>query len=230
MRKPAILLIMLLIIVPWAQAAEPLSFVALGDSYTEGPGVARPETWPTLLSEHLRSSGIPLEAMYNLGRSGWTTKQVIDFQLPVFDQLKPDFVTILIGANDCVQGLDATQFRQDLRFLLDHLIAGMPDKNHLFVLTIPDFSVTPYAKNFGGRDNLARRIVEFNAIILEEAGLRNLKTVDLYPVSRDMQNDPGLISPDGLHPSAKEYVLWENLIFEQVSPNLSSLRERSENQ
>jgi lysophospholipase L1-like esterase len=31
-----------------------------------------------------------------------------------------------------------------------------------------------------------------------------------------MGTDPTLIAPDGLHPSAKEYLEWEKLIFPEV--------------
>jgi len=64
----------------------------------------------------------------------------------------------------------------------------------------------------GGRD-AAKGITTFNNIILNEAKKRNLKTVDLFEVSKAMKNDGSLVADDGLHPSAKEYAIWEMLIF-----------------
>ena len=65
--------------------------------------------------------------------------------------------------------------------------------------------------NFG-RD-IARGLAEFNGIIKWEAARRGLKVVDIFALSQKMKNDSKLTAPDGLHPSAKEYGRWEEMIF-----------------
>ena len=53
-------------------------------------------------------------------------------------------------------------------------------------------------------------------IIKEEAKKRNLACVDIFALTQAMKNKPELIAKDGLHPSAIEYALWEELIYKQA--------------
>jgi lysophospholipase L1-like esterase len=52
--------------------------------------------------------------------------------------------------------------------------------------------------------------------IAAEATNRGLRVVDVFPTSKEMRDDPSLVGADGLHPSAKEYVEWEKIIFPVV--------------
>ena len=115
--------------------------------------------------------------------------------------------------NDWVQGVDAATFQKNLVLLLDRMLAVLPDKTRLLVVTIPDFSVTPTGASFSGGRDISAGVARFNSIILHEAEKRGLKVVDVFGVSRHMRDDPGLIAEDGLHPSAREYAAWEKLIF-----------------
>ena len=42
---------------------------------------------------------------------------------------------------------------------------------------------------------------------------RGLAVVDIFSVSQQMRGHPELMAIDGLHPSAKTYARWEELIF-----------------
>ena len=127
----------------FAKNVETIRYVALGDSYTIGTGADARDSWPTVLTQHLRSRGIAIELVANLGRNGWTTRDVIAYQLPVFKSLNPAFATLLIGVNDWVQGFDRTTFQKNLQILLDEILLKLPDKSRLLLITIPDFSVMP---------------------------------------------------------------------------------------
>jgi lysophospholipase L1-like esterase len=188
-------------------------YVALGDSYTIGTGASEKESWPAVLTEHLKKSKIEIELVANPAHNGWTTSSVIIGELPTLDRSKATFVTLLIGVNDWVQGVDAATFKANYIKILDHVQSKLPDKSKLLLITIPDFSVTPGGKKYTSGDNATRGISEFNKIILEEARKRNLKTVDLFGQSKQMGTDPSLVAPDGLHPSAKGYAAWEKLIY-----------------
>ncbi|MFL5765533.1 MAG: SGNH/GDSL hydrolase family protein [Bacteroidia bacterium] len=190
-----------------------IRYVALGDSYTIGTGATEKENWPTVLTEDLKKKGIDIELVANPSHNGWTTQSVIVGELPVLDKANANFVTLLIGVNDWVQGVDAATFRSNYVKILDHVQKILPDKSKLLLVTIPDFSVTPSGSKYtGGRDATAG-ISEFNKIILEEAKKRNLKTVDLFAQSKQMGTDATLVAADGLHPSAKGYAAWEKLIY-----------------
>jgi lysophospholipase L1-like esterase len=89
----------------------------------------------------------------------------------------------------------------------------LPDTNRLFLVTIPDFSVTPTGVMFSGGRDIAAGLAEFNGIIKVAGTARGLQVVDVFALSQHMKDDPTLIARDGLHPSAKEYALWEAMIF-----------------
>ena len=56
-------------------------------------------------------------------------------------------------------------------------------------------------------------IASFNKVIADESKKRGVRVVDIFELSKKMDSDPALVAADGLHPSAKEYAEWEQLIF-----------------
>ncbi|NOS68029.1 MAG: SGNH/GDSL hydrolase family protein [Candidatus Peribacteraceae bacterium] len=199
-----------------------IRFLPIGDSYTIGQGIDPKEIWPVLLTERLKEAGINIELIGNPARTGWTTQDAIKKELPIFESERPTFSTLLIGVNDWVQGVDAGMFRERLSFLLDRMQATLPP-NRLIVITIPDFSVTPAGSSFGDPSENAEGIRSFNQIIQEEAIKRSLPVVDLFTLSQAMGTDSSLVADDGLHPSAKEHLLW----LEQILPvALKTLAQR----
>ncbi|CAN5150108.1 SGNH/GDSL hydrolase family protein [soil metagenome] len=194
-----------------------IRYVALGDSYTSGEGTTPEYSWPVVLTAHLQKQGIPLELIANPSVTGWTTQQVIDNELSVYDASRPTFATLLIGVNDWVQGVDALSFQKNLQKILDHMQQILPNKKNIVLITIPDFSVTPAGARYGRGRDIGEGVTEFNTIIKQEAEKRNLLIVDIFPLSQQAKNKPELIATDGLHPSAKQYAKWEELIFPVVN-------------
>ena len=195
------------------EESDPIRYAAIGDSYTIGEGAKPDEAWPNILTTHLKEKGINIELVANPSRTGWTTQDAIDRELPVFVEKKPNFATLLIGVNDWVQNVDEKTFRQRLTVLMDRMLELLPGKNRLLVITIPDFGVTPTGPKYSRGRNISDCIASFNKVIVEEAKKRNLRVVDIFALSKKVQNDPSLVAEDGLHPSAKEYAEWEKLIF-----------------
>jgi lysophospholipase L1-like esterase len=193
--------------------SETIRYAVIGDSYSCGEGASPNESWPAVLTRHLRSEGIDIDLIANPSRTGWTTQDAIDRELPIFLKSKPDFATILIGVNDWVQGVDETTFRKNFNLLLDKMLAVLSNKKHLLIVTIPDFGVTPTGPRYANGRDISKGINRFNEIIIEEAKNRGLTTVDVFPLSKKMGNDKSLVASDGLHPSASEYAEWEKIIF-----------------
>ena len=192
-------------------------YVALGDSYTICTGTTAEHSWPVLLTKHLNDKGIAAELIANPSHNGWTTQDLIDTELPVFDRANATFATLLIGVNDWVQGVDADRFHRNLRFILDHVQQKLPAPSRIVLITIPDFGVTPTGARYSGGRNISGGISAFNAIIKEEAQKRSLRTADLFGISQTMGGDRTLVAADGLHPSAKEYAIWETQIYPVVA-------------
>jgi acyl-CoA thioesterase-1 len=188
-------------------------YVAIGDSYTIGEGAKADEAWPSVLTKHLQEKGIKIELIANPSRTGWTTQNAIDRELPVFKEAKPHFATLLIGVNDWVQNVDENAFRKNFTTLADRMLELLPNKRRLLVVTIPDFGVTPTGPKYSRGRNISEGIASFNRIIVEEAKKRDVRVVDIYDLSKKVKNDPSLVASDGLHPSAKEYAEWEKVIL-----------------
>jgi len=192
---------------------EKIHYAVVGDSYSCGEGATPKESWPALLTQHLKSQGVDVDLVSNPSVTGWTTKDAIDKELPKFVNSNPTFATLLIGVNDWVQGVDEATFRNRFSYLLDQMLAVLPNKKRLLVVTIPDFGVTPTGGKYARGRNIHEGIAQFNKIATEEAHKRGLEVVDIFPLSKKMGHDKSLVAKDGLHPSAKAYAEWEKIIF-----------------
>ena len=193
--------------------SEKIRYAVIGDSYSCGEGAKPTESWPALLTQHLKLQGVNVDLVSNPSVTGWTTKDAIDKELPKFVNSNPNFATLLIGVNDWVQGVDETAFRNRLSYLLDSMLTVMPNKKRLLVVTIPDFGVTPTGPKYARGRNIHEGITQFNKIVTDEAHKRGLQVVDIFPLSKNMGHDKSLVAKDGLHPSAKAYAEWEKIIF-----------------
>jgi lysophospholipase L1-like esterase len=193
-----------------------IRYVALGDSYTIGTGATEEHAWPTVLTKHLQEKNINVQLVANPAHNGWTTTDVIERELPVLDKSDPDFVTLLIGVNDWVQGMKPETFEKNLERIIEHVQSKLKDKSKFVIITIPDFGVTETGKIFSNGRNISEGIALFNIIVERQAKKRGIKTADLYTISKKMGYDNTLVSEDGLHPSAKGYELWESVIFPVV--------------
>lgn len=193
---------------------KPLKYIAFGDSYTICTGTNLvAEQWPTILTKHLSEAGIATELTFNPSRNGYSTQNLITNELPLLKTNSIDFATLLIGVNDWVRQTDTETYHKNLIFIIDEIQKKLSNKKHLILITIPDFGVTPQGAGYGNGRDISKGISEFNTIIKSEAEKRNLTCVDIFALSQLMKGNQELVASDGLHPSAKEYVLWEKLIF-----------------
>ena len=192
---------------------EKIRYAVIGDSYSCGEGATPNESWPAVLTQHLKAQGLNIDLVSNPSVTGWTTKDAIDKELPKFVSSNPNFATLLVGANDWVQGVDETTFRNRFSYLIDSMLAVLPNKKRLLVVNIPDFGVTPTGPKYARGRNIHEGIADFNKIVSEETHKRGLILVDIFPLSKQMGHDKSLVAKDGLHPSAKAYADWEKTIF-----------------
>lgn len=200
--------------IPKADSGKDITYISVGDSYTIGNGVSESGRWPNVLTRHLNEAGINIRLIDNPAVSGYTVQNAIDLELPVVEKLKPDFVTVLIGANDNFSQTSPNVFERDLNELLDKLQGMLVNPNRIVLITTPDYSKSPAAARYGTA-GVSRSIEEYNKIIKNEAEKRGLRAADIFPISQTMTSADDYIS-DGLHPSAQGYAKWEKVIYPVV--------------
>ena len=103
-------------------ATKNITYLPLGDSYTIGQGVGESERWPNQLVARLQKDNKQITISRNLAVTGYTSQNVIDYELPLVKQIKPDFVSVQIGVNDYIQGVSATVFQNNLTFSESYLL------------------------------------------------------------------------------------------------------------
>src|SRR5260370_42014915 len=110
---------------------EGIRYAVIGDSYSCGEGATPKESWPELLTQHLNAQGLHVDLVSNPSVTGWTTKDAIDRELPKFINSNPNFATLLIGVNECVQSVDDSTFRNRFRCLGHRMRSAVPNEDGL---------------------------------------------------------------------------------------------------
>jgi lysophospholipase L1-like esterase len=187
---------------------DTLTYLALGDSYTIGQSVSDDDRYPAQLVHMLRSAGLNYRDPDIIAVTGWTTGDLLNATSDTTSRRPYHIVSLLIGVNNQYQGRTESEYRIEFTELLQrsiHLAGGFP--SHVVVLSIPDYSVTPFARG-SDRAYIASQIDSFNAINKEIAISYHTIWLDVTWESRKAANDPSLIAGDSLHFSGKEYAIW----------------------
>jgi acyl-CoA thioesterase-1 len=194
---------------------RPLGYVALGDSYTIGTAVRSAERWPDLLVDALGTEPPTLRLVANLGVNGYTSADLIREELPSLPGHEPEFVSVLIGVNDVVQGVGSVTYEANVVTILDELLARLP-AGRIVTVAIPDYTVTPAGADYGDPRRQHDGIVANNAIMARLAAARGIAYVDTFDISLRVAGDRSLVADDGLHPSGRQYAAWVERILPVV--------------
>jgi acyl-CoA thioesterase-1 len=179
-------------------------YVALGDSTAQGIGASEPlNGYVGLVAEKIRQKLGRNVRVINLSVSGATVQDAVASQMPELNKLKPDLVTIQIGANDVVRG-DLTNFEDDFEQLAAQLPAGT------FVANMP---------YFGGRIRRNSFALQASSIITAAADRHKLILVDLQTPLREQQSILNYAA-DFFHPSDRAYQIWAESFWKEIEPTL----------
>ena len=199
-------------IVPVDTSLRAKTYLALGDSYTIGQSVSAEQRFPYFAVRQLIDNNVEMAQAQIIATTGWTTGNLLSALSANPPTKTYDFVSLLIGVNNQYQGRSTDEYRLEFTDLLNKALAyaGLR-RTRVFVLSIPDYSVTPFA---GGTDTarIAREINTFNAINKEITLQAGIAYIDITPISRQARYDATLIAVDGLHPSGKQYEKWALLL------------------
>ena len=184
------------------------TYLALGDSYTIGESITETLRWPNQLIEELNKKEVVFDHATIVAKTGWTTDELMEGINTLNDQYS--YVSLLIGVNNQYRGRSLENFQDEFILLLEKAItfSGGNNKN-VFVLSIPDWGVMPFAKE-RNQEKIAKEIDAFNQIVSAVCADYKITFIDITPISRRASEQPNLIATDGLHPSGDMYALWVN--------------------
>lgn len=195
------------------EATKSFTYLALGDSYTIGEGVLEEMRFPVQLAHKLNEGSLLIQPPEIIAKTGWTTSDLIKGLNDLSPGKNFSLVSLLIGVNNQYQGKDTAEYRLQFKELLQKSIefAG-GEANKVIVISIPDYSVTPFAEQ-KNRMKIAGEIEFFNKINFAETKKAGANYINITPISRKAKDTPGLLASDGLHPSGEMYRLWMEEIF-----------------
>ena len=195
------------------------SYLALGDSYTVGTSIAFPDNFPSQLADSvLLKTGDSLVVKL-VAQNGWRTDDLQRGIKRTELEERYDLVSLLIGVNNQYQGLPLADFEKDFRSLLDSAVkyAG-GEKEHIFVLSIPNYGYTPFGAS--KKEEITADLRVFNArskTICEEYDIDyyNITDISLGAETRDDYR-----AKDDLHPSPLQYAAWVSSFLDEVIEKL----------
>ncbi|MCD6011459.1 MAG: lysophospholipase L1-like esterase [Flavipsychrobacter sp.] len=221
MKKYSVGIILLLLFISAQKARKPMyTYLALGDSYTIGEQVPMHDNFPHQAVKLLKQRHIEVADPVIIATTGWTTDELAASIREHNIRETFSFVTLLIGVNNQYRGRSIDNYRDEFLALLNQAIAFADNKpEHVIVLSIPDWGVTPFAE---GRDKqkVAKEIDDYNAACKEIALAHKCQYIEITESTRQNGQNPEYIVADKLHPSGKEYAIWAERLTAVVAKTL----------
>ncbi|HKK99260.1 MAG TPA: GDSL-type esterase/lipase family protein [Desulfotignum sp.] len=176
-----------------------MKIICHGDSLTQGSDMAKPDTWTSLLGNHLR---VPV---VNTGISGDTTAGMLArFSVDVVPQ-KPDIAILMGGTNDLWYDLDVNLILANLSAMVNQAVfydiapvIGLPLP--ICVEQVNRMDWAPPAKGYAYLSGRIRELVNRLAV---EARAWEAPVLDFYHLFLDdqaMEKIPWFLA-DGVHPA-----------------------------
>ena len=182
----------------------PIKYLALGDSYTIGQGIALVESWPLQLGGKLIENSFSVDKNDIIAQTGWETTDLLN---ALADSSLEDYnlVSLLIGVNNQFSNRPFETYTTEFDLLLDQAI-GLAGSDRVFVVSIPDYGVTPFGSN--NSENIAFELDEYNAYAAAKCQTLNIPFVNITEISRQLGDSNGALASDNLHPSGTQYGKW----------------------
>jgi lysophospholipase L1-like esterase len=198
--------------------SHPLTWLALGDSYTIGEGLPLYESYPYQALQLLRQPGLAFSAPEIIARTGWTTGELQEAVDRSLLMIPYDIVTLLIGVNNQYRKLSPDDYARDFKPLLQQALTFAGGrKERVFVLSIPDWGVTPFATHGGYLSaQISAEIERFNQINEAISADYGVSRINITPGTLAAATDSGLLAADQLHYSGKEYARWAELLAQAI--------------
>ncbi|MDX1373169.1 MAG: GDSL-type esterase/lipase family protein [Nitrososphaeraceae archaeon] len=192
---------------------EGIKFLALGDSYTAGAGIDSIGSWPVQLVNRIKKDSIIVDTLAVIAKTDQATSNLLN-AIERTELIDFNLVSLQIGVNNQFRGSDFSIFETEFNALLDTAFNITGSNEQIFVLSIPDYGVTPFGAE--NAETIASEIDIYNNYIQEQCELRNILFINVTDISRELGDGSLALAPDKLHPSAYQYGEWVKIIFPEV--------------
>jgi lysophospholipase L1-like esterase len=199
---------------------RPLKYLALGDSYTIGEGVDKKDRYPNQLVKRLNEElNLTINQPVIIAKTGWTVDE-LEKGIKSSENITPpyDLVTLLIGVNNQYRGKAVEEYKIEFEQMLLRAIGfagNLPD--HVIVLSIPDWGITPFAvEKEVDQSKIASEIDAYNDANKAICKQFGVFYIDITPNYRTVGAQPEMVVEDKLHPSGLVYAFWADKLYEQA--------------
>lgn len=179
--------------------AQTKKLVVLGDSLTEGYGVAKAQAFPAVLEKQIRAGGHKDWMVVNAGISGSTTASAMGRLKWIFKS-KPQMLIIALGANDGLRGLKVEDSEKNLAQAIEF---AQSEKVPVVLagLFMPPNYGKEYTEKFKGMyTHLAKKY-----------------KVPLIPFVLDkVAGDPKMNLADGIHPNEAGHKIVAETVYQEI--------------
>jgi len=190
------------------------TILVLGDSLSQGFGLAPSEAYPMLLAKKLRAAGLNFRVI-NASAAGGSTEGGLE-RLPAHLKRKIDIFILELGINDAFRGVPVDQIQNNLQEIIDKVKTRNPQMRVVIAgMQLPNYTTDDYVYAFGK--------------MFADLAARNGAALVPY-LLQSVAGDPSLNLSDGIHPNAAgQKVLAETVwyVLEPVAREVAS-REKLE--
>ena len=179
-------------------SAAEKTLLILGDSLTEGYGVAQAAAFPALINERLKKEKRPW-MVKSAGSSGSTSASGLE-RIKWLSKSKPDLVLLLLGSNDGLRGIKTEDTEKNL-----NATVAWAKENKIEIILGQLYMPPNYGKEYTKKfEKLFRTVSSKNKIPLAGFLLDNVAG----------KND--LNQPDGIHPNEKGHKIVAENVYKSI--------------
>ena len=188
--------------VPTGHAGPTKTILVLGDSLSQGFGLASNEAYPMLLAKKLRAAGLNFQVT-NASAAGGTTEGGLA-RLPAHLKRKIDIFILELGINDAFRGVPVDQIQNNLQQIIDKVKTRNPQMRVVIAgMQLPNYATDDYIFAFGTMfaDLAARNGAAFVPYLLQ-----------------GVSGAPSLNLSDGIHPNAGGQKILAETVWHVLQP------------
>ena len=178
------------------------TILVLGDSLSQGFGLAPSEAYPMLLAKKLRAASLNFQVT-NASAAGGTTEGGLE-RLPAHLKRKIDIFILELGINDAFRALPVDQIQNNLQQIIDKVKTRNP-RVHVVIagMQLPNYTTDDYVSAFGK--------------MFADLAAKNGAALIPY-LLLSVAGDPSLNLSDGIHPNAAGQKVLAETVWNVLEP------------